>query len=156
MDWNDDVHLSVTFHQPWLITFPFKFWNFLWLCGKKTLTLAITFEPLEIETSTNETLSNNTKGNDLVILTVTFLLSIANFGFCCCRGHSCFTNTPFSLKTNVRRAIVDYARRRRPHIFASQGSDPLPSSPGKRIGALASEDGVRIKTLTLPITHELL
>ena len=27
-------------------------------------------------------------------LTVSFILKIANFGLCCHRGHSCFTNTP--------------------------------------------------------------
>ena len=60
-----------------------------WLGGKKTvtLTLAITLEPLTMETlyfiyklyiwhayPTNETLSNDTKVNDLVTLTVTFIL----------------------------------------------------------------------------------
>ena len=50
---------------------------------------------------TNETLSNDSNINDLVsnvddlvTLTVTFILKIAYFGLCCCRGHSCFTNTP--------------------------------------------------------------
>ena len=42
--------------------------------------------------STNEALSNVTKVNDLV--TLTFILKIANFGLCCCLEHSCFTNTP--------------------------------------------------------------
>ena len=51
-------------------------------CLLSTLTFAITFEPLEIETcilvnSTNENLSNDTKVNDLVTLNVTFMLKIA-------------------------------------------------------------------------------
>ena len=36
--------------------------------------------------STNETLSNDTKDNDLVTLTMPFILKITNFGFCCRRG----------------------------------------------------------------------
>ena len=33
--------------------------------------------------STKETLSKDTKVNDLVTMTVTFILKIANFGLCC-------------------------------------------------------------------------
>ena len=37
-----------------------------------------------------------TKVYDLVTLTVTFILKIANFWLCCRRRHSCFTHTRFS------------------------------------------------------------
>ena len=39
----------------------------------------------------NDILSNDSKVNDLVTLTVTFILKIANFWLCCRRGHLCFT-----------------------------------------------------------------
>ena len=42
-----------------------------------TLTFAITFEPYLACNSTNDVLSNNTKVNDLLTLTLTFILKIA-------------------------------------------------------------------------------
>ena len=51
-----------------------------------------TYETLRHAYSNYETLSNNTKVNDFVALT--FILKIANFGFCYHQGHSCFTNKP--------------------------------------------------------------
>ena len=68
-----------------------------WTFISKTSTLAITFEPhKEIETSylacilNYETLSNDTRVNDLVNLTVTFILKITNFILCCSPGASVF------------------------------------------------------------------
>ena len=60
----------------------------------KSLTLAITFESTSyLSYSTNETLSNYYMVNDFVVLTVTFILKIANLDFDAVRGiNSCFTN----------------------------------------------------------------
>ena len=61
---------------------------------RKTSTLVITFEPLETKTSFifgmhtqfMEPFSNETKVNDLVILTGTFILKLANMDFVASKG----------------------------------------------------------------------
>ena len=59
------------------------FTMYLFVCLFSTLTFTITFELYEVELhilhaySTNDDLSNNTKVNDLVTLTQTFVLKIA-------------------------------------------------------------------------------
>ena len=89
--------------------------------GQKTLTLAITFEPLEIYTSYQASLSNDTKVNDLVTSTGTFRLKIANVGLCCRRGHSCFSNT--SADKEINKMTYSWIKKQRHNTFYVPGME---------------------------------
>ena len=71
------------------------------VCGKKTKTLAITFELRDTKRyrlhiwlaySTYETFSNDIRVNDLDSNLYTLN---SQFGLCCCRGYYCFTITSY-------------------------------------------------------------
>ena len=71
----------------------------LWLYGKKTNLDCNFWIVRDTEFIFGmHTLSNDTKVNDPVTLTVTFMLKIANFGLCCHRGIHVSQTHPFKLK----------------------------------------------------------
>ena len=68
-----------------------------WLTSLHTLLQQITYladtKVLCPRNRSNEIFSNDSMVNDLVTLTLTFILK-PHFGLCCRQGRSCFTNSP--------------------------------------------------------------